>query len=196
MRRTSTLIMLICWALAAGATIFLLFGKQEADGVRLSVTPQDETVETIEAATTLTGARYTGQSNDGTKWDIFAKEAESSGTSTDAIANLRGLTATLFLPDNTPINIQARYGSYNAKQEKLDLAGNVNVQGQGLTLKTENLSTVLKQNNLSSTGNAIVKGTLGSWDIDIIGQNLTANFTKNNQFITLSKGVKTVFIPK
>lgn len=168
MRRT--LILLLALAIF-GLGLVLYTNVQESHLFRVTapLAPQTPTAQsmvsgtsitsltTVSATTLLENPRYTGQDAQNRRWEVTALNAAQQGTTASTTLVLQQVNANLEIPDkdtkqSKTITLKADQGTYQQAENQLHLAGNVQVEGQGLTLTAPNISTNLQSRHLIATG--------------------------------------------
>jgi len=96
-------------------------------------------------------ARYTGEDNEGNKFEITARHAVQR-SSDQPIVNIEGMMARLGL-NQGPLVVAANHGRYDLDAHTVDVVGPVRVVGpDGYRLETRDVTFDLKQQRMQSHG--------------------------------------------
>jgi len=157
------------------------------------------TLTAVSTSTLLEAPRYTGRDAEGRTWEVTAVSADQQGSATSTTITLNQVLAHLQLPpeEGTPsrtLTLRAEQGTYAQAEETLALAGNVQVEGLGLTLTAPQLTTQLATRQLSGNGGVRISGIIGPWGLNVTAPNLVAQ--QNSAHLTLTGGVHAILTPQ
>jgi lipopolysaccharide export system protein LptC len=107
-------------------------------------------------------ARYSGEDNQGRRFQIVAKSAVQR-TSDEPIVDIRGMMARLWLA-NGPVNLLADFARYNLDQQLVQVIGPVHATGpDGYLLNTSNVTVDLKKRQVTGSGGVSGETRLGQF---------------------------------
>ncbi len=190
----STLIVFV-WLLAILLAASLLLWRQKETSIQINlknVGNVDKATITakakqINASTTLIEPRFTGRNKNGQTWDLHADSAERTGALTEDLITLNKITATLDSNTTDPITFKSTSGNYSAKEQRLNLSGNVLVYGYGIKMKTSKLNASLEKRTIEAGPFVTIESTWSKWNGTITGKKLT--LTNNGPEIVLEGNV-------
>jgi hypothetical protein len=148
----------------------------------------DQAMDAV-SATTMRGARYVGQDEDGRAWQVRAETVQQQGTA----LNMEAVSATAAAGSEKAVTFNAEQGAYNQSTGELELTENVRVEGYGIELSATALRSNLTTGEAASDATVTIKTLPGNHttEAEIVAGQL--DLTDNGDVIKLSKGVSATF---
>jgi|GEM_PF-2476014 len=188
--------------LALSVVIGLFIWRSEGTGIKIaaaSIATTDEVtqkdVQGTNLTTTLEKPRYSGRDNQGRQWLITADKAQQLGSLNTGTIKLLQVTANYQeedKPSSNTLAFSANEGTYTranaSNPETLVLKQNVIVKGHNLTLKTEELTTLVNTRSVSSNKPVHLSGPYGNMFITLTAG--AFNVTEGGNRIQLTGGLK------
>jgi hypothetical protein len=146
-------------------------------------------LKNVSGTTLLEKPRYTGQDALGRSWTVQAETALQGGSATSGTYILQQVTAEWQNPQQqTPLLLSADQGDYNQADSSLQLTGNVQATGMGLTLAAPQMNADLTTRHITATGGSHVTGRVGKetsgWNIDLKAPTLAADPSRSTLLFT------------
>ena len=108
-------------------------------------------------------ARYTGEDNEGRRFEIVARSALQQSSEVP-IVDIRGMMARLALPQG-PVTLLANFARYNLDEQAVRVAGPIRVAGpDGYRLQTSNVVVDLKKRAVTGSGGVEGELKLGHFE--------------------------------
>jgi lipopolysaccharide export system protein LptC len=128
-------------------------------------------------------ARYTGDDNEGRRFEIVAKSAVQRSSDLP-IVDINGMMARLSLAQG-PVTLAANFARYNLDEQMVRVVGPVRATGpDGYLLNTSDVTVDLKQRSVTGTGGVQGRMKLGEFSAG----RLTADL--GNRTVTLDQGAR------
>ncbi len=155
-------------------------------------------LKNVSGTTLLEKPRYTGQDALGRNWTVQAENALQGGSATSGTYILQQVTAEWQDPkQQTPLLLSADQGDYDQTASALQLTGNVQATGMGLTLAAPQMNADLTTRRITATGGSHVTGRVGKdtsgWHIDLKSPTLTAD--PSSSILLFTGGVRAKLTP-
>ncbi len=107
-------------------------------------------------------ARYTGEDNQGRRFQIIARSAVQRSSDLP-IVDIRGMLARLWL-EHGPVTLLANFARYNLDQNLVRVVGPVRVSGpEGYQLNTSDVTVDLKRREVTGSGGVRGEMSLGQF---------------------------------
>ena len=108
-------------------------------------------------------ARYTGEDNEGRRFEIVARSALQQ-SSDQPIVDIRGMMARLALAQG-PVTLLANFARYNLDEQRVRVVGPIRVSGpEGYRLETSDVTVDLKQRAVTGSGGVDGQLKLGTFE--------------------------------
>ena len=108
-------------------------------------------------------ARYTGEDNEGRRFEIVARSALQQSSEVP-IVDIRGMMARLALPQG-PVTLLANFARYNLDEQVVRVAGPIRVAGpDGYRLQTSDVVVDLKKRAVTGSGGVEGELKLGHFE--------------------------------
>ena len=127
--------------------------------------------------------RYTGEDNEGRRFEIVANSAVQR-SSDQPIVDIRGMMAKLALAQG-PVTLMANFARYNLDQQVVRVVGPVQATGpNGYLLRTSDVTVNLKERSVTGSGGVQGRTKLG----EFTAGRLTADLA--DRTVTLDQGAR------
>jgi lipopolysaccharide export system protein LptC len=128
-------------------------------------------------------ARYTGEDNEGRRFEIVANSAVQR-SSDQPIVDIRGMVAKLWLAQG-PVMLMANFARYNLDEQMVRVVGPIRATGpDGYLLNTSDVTVNLKQRSVTGSGGVQGRTKLG----EFTAGRLTADLA--DRTVTLDQGAR------
>jgi lipopolysaccharide export system protein LptC len=128
-------------------------------------------------------ARYTGEDNEGRRFEIVANSAVQR-SSDQPIVDIRGMMAKLWLAQG-PVTLMANFARYTLDQQMVRVVGPIRAKGpDGYLLNTSDVTVNLKQRSVTGSGGVQGRTKLG----EFTAGRLTADLA--DRTVTLDQGAR------
>jgi lipopolysaccharide export system protein LptC len=128
-------------------------------------------------------ARYTGEDNEGRRFEIVANSAVQR-SSDQPIVDIRGMMAKLWLAQG-PVMLMANFARYNLDEQMVRVVGPIRATGpDGYLLNTSDVTVNLKQRSVTGSGGVQGRTKLG----EFTAGRLTADLA--DRTVTLDQGAR------
>jgi lipopolysaccharide export system protein LptC len=128
-------------------------------------------------------ARYTGEDNEGRRFEIVANSAVQR-SSDEPIVDIRGMMANLSLAQG-PVTLMANFARYNLDQQMVRVVGPIRATGpDGYLLNTSDVTVDLKNRQVTGSGGVQGRMKLGQFTAG----RLTADLS--DRTVTLDQGAR------
>src|SRR6187551_3890938 len=128
-------------------------------------------------------ARYTGEDNEGRRFEIVANSAIQR-SSDQPIVDIRGMMAQLSLAQG-PVTLMANFARYNLDQQMVRVVGPIQATGpEGYLLNTRDVTVDLKKQQVTGSGGVQGRTKLGQFTAG----RLTADLAERT--VTLDQGAR------
>jgi lipopolysaccharide export system protein LptC len=128
-------------------------------------------------------ARYTGEDNEGRRFEVVANSAVQR-SSDQPIVDIRGMMAKLALAQG-PVTLMANFARYNLDRQVVRVVGPIQATGpDGYLLRTSDVTVDLKQRTVTGSGGVQGRTKLG----EFTAGRLTADLA--NRTVTLDQGAR------
>jgi lipopolysaccharide export system protein LptC len=128
-------------------------------------------------------ARYTGEDNQGRRFEIVARSALQRSSDLP-IVDIRGMMARLWLPDG-PVTLVANFARYNLDRQMVRVVGPIRATGPGgYLLNTSDVAVDLKHRRVTGSGGVQGRMKLGQFEAG----RLTADLA--DRTVTLDEGAR------
>lgn len=139
----------------------------------------------------MTNARYFGTDDEGQPYSVVAKGVRQQPENQDTI-ELSAPAAEITLNDGKFLSAKANAGLYNRGEQKLDLAGNVDVgEENGYRFRTASALVNLDEGSASGTQPVTGEGPLGTMEAQggfrLIDRGRTVHFNGKSRLVLNSK---------
>lgn len=174
---------------AAAVVVWLLLAVDDERQLRISTSSPLGGVDTpvatagqLAAATSTTTVlvkpRYTGEDSAGYMWEVTANSASQSGSAVSSTLELATVRAVW--QQGEAYTLAADTGSYLMDNKQLEVAGNVILTGQGLTLTLPRAVADMATRQVDGSGGIRLQGRLGGFDAVLTATafSLTGNANK------------------
>ena len=128
-------------------------------------------------------ARYTGEDNEGRRFEIVARSALQQ-SSDQPIVDIRGMMARLALAQG-PVTLLANFARYNLDEQRVRVVGPIRVSGpEGYRLETSDVTVDLKQRAVTGSGGVDGQLKLGTFEAGRLRADLA------NRTVILDQGAR------
>lgn len=141
----------------------------------------------VSSTTLLEKPRYTGQDALGRNWSVQAENALQGGTTTSGTYILQHVIAE-WHDTKQHLTLNANQGDYSQASATIQLSGNVQATGMGLTLTAPRMDANLTTRYVQASGGSHVTGTVGKasggWHINIHAPTIVADSSRSTLLFT------------
>ena len=144
---------------------------------KVGLTKKSDSNEGIKAGSFIKNMKYVSNDQNGNRYEIFSKTAETNNDNPDLIS-MNGVKAIISLGDNEDITIISDYAVYNSINYETNFKQNVQLNYLINDLLSDNLDLSFDKNLATLHGNVIYNNLNTNMNADIIELDLLTKDTK------------------